>query len=82
MSGASNDRGTMRSSERVDELSEDIDVAIREFLERHPRTNPEQIRRAMRVVGRDACGADRRTRRAFALAMAFLLGVGLGAVLL
>jgi hypothetical protein len=82
MSGASSDPGTTKSSERVEELCEDIDVAIQEFLERHPRTNPQQIRRAMRVVGRDACGADRRGRRVLALAMAFLLGVGLGAVFL
>jgi hypothetical protein len=72
----------MRSSERIDELSEDIDVAIREFLERHPRTNPEQIRRAMRVVEGEACEADGRARWVLALALAFLLGVGFGAVFL
>jgi hypothetical protein len=72
----------MRSSERIEELSEDIDVAIREFLERHPHTNPHQIRRAMLVVGRDACGAGRRAPRVLGLVIAFLLGVGLGAAIL
>jgi len=82
MSGASNDPGTMKSSERIEELSEDIDVAIWEFLERHPRTNPQQIRRAVRCARRDACGADRRVTRVLALVIAFLLGLGLGAAFL
>ncbi len=82
MSGASKGPGTMKSSERIEELSEDIDVAIREFLERHPHTNPQQIRRAVQCVGRDACGADRRAPRVLALVIALLLGVGLGAAFL
>jgi hypothetical protein len=39
---------------KVRELSEDIRVAILEFLERHPRTSPDEIRQAMRVVERGA----------------------------
>lgn len=72
----------MKPSERVEELSEDIDVAIREFLERHPHTRARQIQRAMLVAGRGACGPDRRARRALALVLAFLVGAGFGAVLL
>lgn len=71
----------MRPSERIEELSEDIDVAIREFLERHPHTKARQVREAMLVAGPDACGRERRARRALAFVLVFLLGAGLGAVL-
>ncbi len=37
---------------KVRELSEDIRVAILEFLERHPRTSRDEILEAMRVVER------------------------------
>lgn len=80
MSGPSSDPGTMRSSERIEELSEDIDVAIREFLERHPHTNPQQVQQAMLVVERDACGAGRRAPRIREMFVAFLLGFGAGAL--
>jgi hypothetical protein len=43
----------MRPSPWVRELSEDIEVAIREFLERHPRTSAAEIRRAMRIAGQN-----------------------------
>lgn len=71
----------MKPSNRIEELCEDIDVAILEFLERHPHTDRRQIREALRVVGRRACGAERRARRALAIVLVFMLGTGLGAVL-
>jgi hypothetical protein len=36
----------------VRELAVDIEVAIREFLERHPRTSASEIRHAMRIAAR------------------------------
>ena len=44
--------GTMKPSPWVRELAVDIEVAIREFLERHPRTSPSEIRHAMRIAAR------------------------------
>jgi hypothetical protein len=41
-------------SRQAQELSEDIKVAILEFLERHPRTSSDVIRQAMRLVERGA----------------------------
>ena len=38
----------------VQELSEDIRVAILEFLERHPGTSTEEIQQAIRAVERGA----------------------------
>lgn len=72
----------MKPEERVEELSEDIDVAIREFLERHPHTNAAQIRKAMLVAGRGVCRSDAGARRAIGLVGAFVLGAVLGAVFL
>ena len=40
----------MRPSPWVRELALDIEVAIREFLERHPRTRASEIRHAMRIA--------------------------------
>ena len=40
----------MRPSPWVRELALDIEVAIREFLERHPRTSAAEIRHAMRIA--------------------------------
>jgi hypothetical protein len=40
----------MRPSPWVRELALDIEVAIREFLERHPRTSASEIRHAMRIA--------------------------------
>jgi hypothetical protein len=42
----------MRPSPWVRELALDIEVAIREFLERHPRTSASEIRHAMRIAAR------------------------------
>jgi len=72
----------MTSAERIEELHEDIEVAIQEFLDRHPQTSPQQIRHALLMVGRGAYRVDRRAPRLLALTMLFLLGVGLGAALL
>jgi len=63
----------MKPSPWVRELALDIEVAIREFLERHPRTSPSEIRHAMRIAGqrtgvpaagRRAASLFRGTRRA------------------
>ena len=40
----------MKPSPWVRELAVDIEVAIREFLERHPRTSASDIRHAMRIA--------------------------------
>lgn len=57
----------MQVSPWVRELAVDIEVAIREFLERHPRTSRADIRRAMRIASRRMGVAwawvDRRARR-------------------
>lgn len=82
MSGASSHPGTMKSSERIEELSEDIDVAIREFLERHPRTSSRQIRAAARVAGGHVRGPDRLVERVLTGVIAFLLGIAVGAMVL
>jgi hypothetical protein len=42
------------ASRHVQELSEDIRVAILEFLERHPGTSSDVVRQAMRLVERRA----------------------------
>jgi hypothetical protein len=64
----------------VDELSEDIDVAILEFVERHPDTGPRRIRQAMRLLERRS---DNRRRVASALSLlgAFVGGMSLALVL-
>jgi hypothetical protein len=63
----------------VDELSEDLDVAIREFLERNPRTGSPAIRKAIRLAGRRADGgALRRAAPFFAVLAALVLGFVLG----
>lgn len=63
----------------VDELNEDLDVAIREFSDRHPSTSARRVRQALRLVERGLPG--RRTRRVaafFAMLAAFGVGVVLG----
>ncbi len=66
----------------VDELREDLDVAIEEFLERHPRTSPRRVRTALRKTERSAGGSrDGRLARALALLAAFAVGLGLGVML-
>lgn len=40
------------ASLQVEELSEDIKVAILEFLERYPGTSSEEIRQAMQLAER------------------------------
>jgi len=59
----------------VDELAEDIDVAIREFLERYPGTSPSGVRQAIRLVERRTYGGRVRPARR-ALAILALLGSG------
>ena len=69
-------------SRLVDELAEDLVVAIREFSERHPDTEPRRIRRALRLVERGMQG--RRLRHlgsAVALLVALLSGVAVGLAL-
>jgi len=56
----------MRPSPWVRELALDIEVAIREFLERHPRTSASDIRHAMRLAARKT-GAGLRCRAATVL---------------
>lgn len=55
----------MRPSPWVRELALDIEVAIREFLERHPRTSNSDIRHAMWIAARKT-GASALGRRAAA----------------
>lgn len=55
----------MRPSPWVRELALDIEVAIREFLERHPRTSASEIRHAMRIAARKT-GVTALSRRAAA----------------
>lgn len=56
----------MRLSPWIQELALDIEVAVREYLERHPRTRSSEIRRAMRIAGRriGAYGLGSRSRSA------------------
>lgn len=66
----------------VDELSEDLDVAIREFLERHPHTSRRRIRQAIRLVERQAiAGPLHRVTPAVALLAAFAAGMAFGLTL-
>lgn len=67
-----------RTFREVEELREDLDVAIQEFLERHPQTSPRRIREAMRLAERSACSRDRRMVFGLALLAAFVVGVALG----
>jgi len=67
----------------VDELCEDIDVAIREFLERYPQTDRRRIRQAIRRVERSADGGSMRWLAAVlsllaAVAVGLALGLALG----
>jgi hypothetical protein len=69
-------------SNPVEELSEDLDVAIGEFLERHPRTSPRRIRQAIQLVERRADGGlVRRVAPGLALLAALVVGVVLGLIL-
>jgi ribosomal 50S subunit-associated protein YjgA (DUF615 family) len=66
----------------VDELSEDLDVAIREFLERNPETSRRRIRQAIRAMEqRERGGPFRRLHPALALLAVFTVGVTLGLML-
>jgi len=66
----------------VDELSEDLDVAVREFLERHPGTSPNRIRTAMRLAERRTRGGRlQRVAPVLALITAFVIGLMFGFVL-
>lgn len=66
----------------VDELSEDLDVAIREFLERHPSTSTRQVRRAILRMERGLHGSrTRRVAALFAMLVVFGVGVVLGFLL-
>jgi hypothetical protein len=63
----------------VTELSEDLDVAIREFLERHPSTGARRVRQAIHRVERGLPGGrTRRVAALFAMLAAFGVGVVLG----
>lgn len=57
----------MRPSPWVRELALDIEVAIREFLERHPRTRASEIRHAMRIAARKTGVTALRRRTATAI---------------
>ena len=65
----------------VDELDEDLVVAIREFTERHPAAEPSEVRRALRMVERRTDGWRPRLGWVLALLGAFGSGVGLGLML-
>ncbi len=63
----------------VNELTEDLDVAIREFLERHPSTSTGRVRQAIRRVERGLHGGRiRRVAAVVAMLVAFAMGVALG----
>ena len=67
---------------QVDELREDLDVAIQEYLERHPNTPARHIRQALRLTERSAVGArDPRTILGLVLLTAFVGGLALGLLL-
>lgn len=66
----------------VDELSEDLDVAIREFLDRHPGTSPHRIHKALEMMERrTGSGRIRRLVPLLALLAAFTVGLTLGLLL-
>lgn len=68
-----------RQHHLVAELSEDLDVAIREFLERHPGTSACRIRQAIRLLERDQPGGGtRRLAVLFAVSAVFAVGLVLG----
>jgi hypothetical protein len=68
-----------RKPRLVNELTEDLDVAIREFLERHPSTSTRRVRQAIQRVERGLHGGGtRRVAALVAMLVAFALGVVLG----
>lgn len=82
MTAAANDSTRSRRPRLVDELSEDLDVAIREFLERNPRASARRIRQAIRLVERRTDGGPlRRVAAALVVLAAFAIGVALGLLL-
>jgi len=65
----------------VGELSEDLAVAIQEFVERHPHSEPRRIRRALRLVERQLGVGWPRVGPMLRLAAAFVAGWVTGALL-
>lgn len=68
-----------RPHDLVAELSEDLDVAVREFLERHPGTSACRVRQAIRHLERGQPGGrTRRLAALFAVLAVFAAGLVLG----
>lgn len=79
MTATAKDPPRSGASRQVDELSEDLEVAIREFLERNPDTSSRSIRQALSRV--EWCADNetmRRAARVLALLAAFAVGLSLG----
>jgi len=73
------ERETSVKPRLVDELSEDLDVAVREFLERHPSTSTRRVRQAVHRMERGFHGGRARLVVAFlAMLVACAVGVVLG----
>ena len=81
MTTAEDDPSSTGRKHLVAELSEDLDVAIREFLERNPGTSPQRIRSAMRRVERRTVGGRLRGAAALACLAAFVVGMTIGLML-
>jgi len=63
----------------VEDLHEDLDVAIREFLDRHPCAGTRRVRQAIRIVERGLPGGRvRRLAALLAQLAVFVAGLVLG----
>jgi hypothetical protein len=79
MAEETKDRSRRGRPRLVDDLHEDLDVAIREFLERHPSTGARRIHQGIRLAERGLPGGrTRRVAALLALLAAFGAGVALG----
>ena len=81
MAREAEDLAPPRQASLVDELHEDLDVAIREFLERHPSTSNSRVRKAIRLVERGLPGGRARGEGAIIALFALLTAFGVGVVL-
>jgi len=69
---------TYQSTGRVEELGEDLVVAIREFSERHPGTEPREIRQALHLVASQTPGGRPRFGSPLTTLVAFGAGLVVG----
>jgi len=78
MTAVTEDRARPDRHELADELCEDLDVAIREFLERNPYTSSSAIRMALRLAEQRAGGRIRRVAPGLTALAVFVIGFAIG----